>query len=85
MGIIYVAVNQINASRNANYRELKQGDECLAGRYAHEISVNGIRERAQEIKQEIATEQARAKPDMARLARLRKIEQCLEGTLAKCR
>ena len=43
MGIIYVAVNQINASRNANYRELKQGDECHAGRYAHEISVNGIR------------------------------------------
>ena len=85
MGILYEAVNQINASRNANYRELKQGDEYLAGRHAHEISVNGIRERAREIKQEIATEQARAKPDMARLARLREIEKCLEGTLAKCR
>lgn len=85
MGIIYMAVNQINASRNANYREIKQSDEYLAGRHAHEISVNGIRERAQEIKQEIATEQACAKPDMARLARLRKIEQCLESTLAKCR
>ena len=85
MGIIYDAVNQIDASRNANYRELKQGDEYLAGRNAHEISVNGIRERAREIKQEIATEQARAKPDMARLARLREIEKCLEGTLAKCR
>ena len=85
MGIIYVAVNQIIASRNANYRELKLGDEYLAGRRAHEASVNGIRERAQEIKQEIATEQARAKPDMVRLARLRKIETLLDCTFAKCR
>lgn len=84
MGFLYTAVNLINASRNANYRELKQGDECLAGRHAREMSVRGIEKRAQEIKAEIIAEESRATPDMARLSRLHEIDKLLAGTLAKC-
>ncbi len=85
MGIIYTAVNQLHASSAAHYRELKQSDEYLAGRRAREMSVQGIENRAQEVKAEIAAEEARAKPDMERLARLRKIDKLLANTLAKCR
>ena len=85
MGSIYTAICLINASRNAFLRELKQGDEYLAARHVREMSVRGIENRAQEVKAEIAAEEARAKPDVARLARLRKIDKLLANTLAKCR
>lgn len=85
MGFLYTAINQMLASQRANYRELKQGDECLAGRYMRTETLNGLALRSEQIKSEIAAEEARAKPDMARLMRLRKIEELLANTLAKCR
>ncbi|MBE6460923.1 MAG: hypothetical protein E7007_03390 [Alphaproteobacteria bacterium] len=81
----YITFSQIQASLKAGAAEKKMERESLAGRELREISIKGIKQRAQEVKQKIADEQAREKPDMVRLARLREIEKCIASTLERCR
>jgi hypothetical protein len=59
--------------------------ELLYANYMHKRSIAGLGERAEKIKADIKSEQARKKPDAERLARLRKIEDCIAATLERCR
>lgn len=81
----YITFSQIQASLKAGAAAKKMERESLAGRELREISIKGIKQRAREVKQKIADEQAREKPDMVLLARLREIEKCIASTLERCR
>lgn len=59
--------------------------ELLRANYMHKRSIAGLVERAEKIKADIKSEQARKKPDAERLARLHKIEDCIAATLERCR
>ena len=85
MGASYTIIHQIAANRKEIHRGTKQEFECLTARSMRLNSIAGLKERAEEIDIQITAEERSARPDMARLARLRDIKNNIAGTLAKCR
>lgn len=59
--------------------------ELLNAASAHKRAIEGLQIRAEQIGKEIKIEEACEKPDMARLERLREINENIKRTLLKCR